>query len=205
MLTIHQDCKDPVWSSENVEENMTIIVHGTWASMESWWRNGSNFWNYLNTIRGNLYQGLEPFCWSGKNSHKARLKAAESLKDWCDIKQVKEIDIVAHSHGGNVCCIATNLGVKIRNLILLGTPIRLEYIPDYKIIKNIHNVFSTKDIVQTPSGTAPNRRNEGRSLADTNMVQNHFAFDNGNGKRPGHSELHEELTWKTCSLQECFN
>lgn len=58
------------------------------------------------------------------------------------------------------------LGLKIKKLIILGTPICLEYLPDLRNIGMIYNVFFTADLVQTSEGTIPNlRARGGRSVA----------------------------------------
>lgn len=184
-------------SPKNID--LTIIVHGTFAATSIWWQPGSAFWSHINNITQNVYSGSNPFCWTGNNNHKDRVIGAQNLISWCKKHTFKEIDIIAHSHGGNVCLYASSLGLKIRKLILLGTPIRLEYLPDLKNIKEVHNIFSTGDLVQKP-GTFPNRRSEGRTLADSLTITNHRAENNEKGNNPGHSELHEPATWNTSNL-----
>ena len=182
-----------------INADLTIIVHGTFAATSTWWQPGSNFWSHINNFTQNVYSGSNPFYWTGNNNHKDRVIGSQNLISWCKKHPFKEIDIIAHSHGGNVCMYASSLGLKIRKLILLGTPIRLEYLPDLKNIKKIHNIFSTGDLVQKP-GTFPNRRSEGRTLADSLTIFNHRAENNGKGNNPGHSELHESATWNASNL-----
>lgn len=179
--------------------DLTIIVHGTFAATSTWWQPGSNFWAHVNSFTQNVYSGLSPFFWTGNNNHRDRVKGAHDLHSWCQKHSSGEIDIIAHSHGGNICLYASSLGLKIRKLILLGTPIRLEYLPVLKNINEIHNIFSTGDLVQKP-GTFPNRRSEGRTLSDSLNIINHRAEDNGHGSNPGHSELHEPATWNASNL-----
>ncbi|MCF6148938.1 MAG: hypothetical protein E3K37_09785 [Candidatus Kuenenia sp.] len=184
------------------KQEMTMIIHGTWAATSTWWQEGGNFWNYINGITGNVYGGKDVFSWSGANKHKDRIKAAHHLIDWINTHPCTHLDIIAHSHGGNVCLFATRLGLKIRKLITLGTPVRLEYLPDLRNIEILYNVFSTRDLVQTPAGTFPNRRAEGRTFGDGRSVINLRAEDDGHGGQPGHSELHEPDTWKACGLNK---
>src|SRR3990167_137362 len=181
--------------------DMTIIIHGTWAATSTWWQRGGNFWNYVNGITGNVYGGKDAFSWSGANDHKERVKAASDLVTWVGSHPCTNLDIISHSHGGNVCFLATRLGLKMRKLITLGTPVRLEYLPDLRNIGMFYNVFSTIDLVQTPAGTFPNRRGEGRTLSDGMTMINQIATDDGHGGRPGHSELHEPDTWKANHLE----
>lgn len=180
---------------------MTIIVHGTWGATSKWWQQGGSFWSYVNGIVGNVYAGPNPFSWSGANMHSERNRAGRDLVAWVQAHPATELDVIAHSHGGNVCHVAMGLGLKVRKLVTLGTPIRLEYLPHIGSADVIHNVFSTADLVQTPSGTFPNRRSEGRTLGDSAKIVNHWAFDDGGGNRPGHGDLHESRTWVASNLE----
>lgn len=182
-------------------QDMTIIIHGTWAATSTWWQRSGNFWNYVNGITGNVYGEKDAFSWSGANDHKERVKAASDLVTWVGSHPCTNLDIIAHSHGGNVSFLATRLGLKMRKLITLGTPVRLEYLPDLRNIGMFYNVFSTIDLVQTPAGTFPNRRGEGRTLSDGMTMINQIATDDGHGGRPGHSALHEPDTWKANHLE----
>lgn len=179
---------------------MTILVHGTWAATSTWWQPSGSLWTHVNGITGNAYSGSDSFSWSGRNKHADRVKAAQDLCAWANTHPTDHLDIIAHSHGGNVCLLASRLGLKIRKLINLGTPIRLEYLPNLSNIGVLHNVFSTGDRVQTPTATIPNRRAEGRSLGDSSTTMNHRAADDGRGNNPGHSELHEPVTWQASNL-----
>jgi hypothetical protein len=178
-----------------------VIVHGTWAAKEKWWRpNIGPFWKHVRRFWPHLYAGLSPFAWSGKNSHAARVLAAQQLVAWAQAQGATSLDIIAHSHGGNVCLLAAKFGLRINRLILLGTPIRTEYMLDLKRTGSIVNVFSLADLVQTPIGTVPHRRFEGRTLGDSTTVSNLRAERNGSGHEPGHSELHEPKTWTASTL-----
>lgn len=180
---------------------LTVIVHGTFAANQTWWQQGTgNFWAYINSKVSNLCGGQGAFSWSGANHHAARVQAGGALVNWAAKQTYQSLDIIAHSHGGNVCFLASRMGLKIRKLITLGTPIRTEYPPDVRQIGTIHNVYSTRDHVQTPTGTLPNRRGEGRSLGDAANVINHRADDDGHGGQPGHSELHEKDAWIASNL-----
>jgi pimeloyl-ACP methyl ester carboxylesterase len=191
--------KESPMKKTDAAKSMTLLIHGTWAATASWWKKNSPFWNYINQITHNVYAGDDPFFWSGANDHKARVLAADALLTWLDQHPSEHLTIIAHSHGGNVALLASEHQIKIDTLILLGTPIRLEYIPHLKNIKKIHNVFSTADIVQS-FGTIPNRRNEGKTLGDSAEVENKRADNNGQGKSPAHTELHTPATWDASQL-----
>lgn len=189
-------------------DELTVIVHGTFAASYDWWRPNGTFWLYIDNIyksrhRSNqLYAGQHPFSWSGGNDHKERVQGSRDFRDWLLQNPHNQLDVIAHSHGGNVCLLATWLGVKIRKLILLGNPIRLEYFPNLRNIAEVHNVFSTGDHIQMPAGTIPNGRGEGRTLGDSQNVFNYRAYDDGHGKNPSHSDLHESATWNANDLHD---
>lgn len=183
------------------QESMTIIVHGTFAATTTWWRQGAPFWTHIDGLTGTAYRGDDPFFWSGDNNDTARCIAATALVQWVANHPCDNLDAVAHSHGGNVCFLASRMGVKFRRLVTLGTPIRTEYLPNLKVIGQLHNVFSTSDFIQTPGGTFPNCRGEGRTLGDCGQITNHRASDDGMGTgSPGHSDLHEPVTWRANGL-----
>lgn len=180
--------------------SLTVIVHGTLANTYSWWQQGSNFWNHINNQVSDIYAGSNPYSWTGTNSHAARMNAAQDLVTWVQQNPSAYLRCIAHSHGGNVCFLATRLGLRIDKLITLGTPIRLEYLPDLRQIGILHNVFSTHDRIQTPTGTIPNRRGEGRTLGESDKTINHRATDDGSDGQPGHTDLHEPATWTASDL-----
>jgi hypothetical protein len=184
-------------------KSLAIIVHGTWAAKEAWWRpKAGAFWYHIEKTWPHLYSGPSPFVWSGDNKHAARAVAAEQLVKWAQSEGSPALDIIAHSHGGNVCLLASRLGLRINRLVLLGTPIRTEYMLDLGTIGSIRNVFSLADHTQTSLGTTPNRRFEGRTLGDSANVSNWRAEHDGTGGEPGHSDLHEPATWIASALDK---
>jgi pimeloyl-ACP methyl ester carboxylesterase len=190
----------PAFQPSEANERLAIIVHGTWATKKKWWQpNIGNFWKYIKPRWPHLYAGPAPFWWSGADSHSARESAGRDLVRWANLQGVQELDAIAHSHGGNVCLVAAQHGLKIRNLILLGTPIRTEFMLNLGRIQSIKNVFSISDWVQLP-GAMPHTRGEGRTLGDSSKVSNRRAEDDGTGRGPGHSDLHEPATWQASNL-----
>ena len=120
-----------------------IIVHGTFASADTWWRRGSDFCAALDGALATLASpakswGSERQCpvefsWSGLNSDRARAQAAQALGEYVNDLvapvEVSRIHFVCHSHGGNVILqasehlaprakIAVGRGMKV----FLGTP-----------------------------------------------------------------------------------
>jgi hypothetical protein len=81
--------------------NVTL-VHGTWARRAKWTRTNSALATRLVCAGA----ACTRFQWSGRNSHRARIRAARRLADHLRAQHALEPDIkqavVAHSHGGNV-------------------------------------------------------------------------------------------------------
>jgi pimeloyl-ACP methyl ester carboxylesterase len=77
------------------------------------------------------------FRWSGENTDEARQQAAQELAEFINNYQFAEgetLNIVAHSHGGNVAFLASQqVNRQINNLVTLGTPIR-EYQPNLEVM-----------------------------------------------------------------------
>ncbi len=179
---------------QSSRQRTAIIIHGTNARKATWWQKNGSFWSYLDSVGVPVTDDPNPFSWSGRNSDKDRYNAANSLVNWANAKQC-ELDIYAHSHGGNVALLATRLGLNVRKLVLMGTPIRYEYMPDISKIDKLYNIFSVYDPIQKV-GTFPNKRGDGRTLSDTDKILNCIATQYLPNIPPGHSELHEPDTWK---------
>lgn len=94
--------------------------------------------------------------WSGGDTDYARRVGGQKEADFINSYQFKpgeKLNIVGHSHGGNVALIASNkVNHSIDNLVTLGTPIRNEYQPDLNRIKNLVNIYSNTDGVQSKLG-----------------------------------------------------
>ena len=159
---------------------IVIYVHGTWSSgkeafTEEFRQHISKYYNDKN--EGNLN-------WSGRNRDCERRKAGASLAELIrDIKNGypdEPIRIVAHSHGGNVALVASELigTIMIDELVTLGTPIQVE---NYAPSKNMivwKNVYSTGDLVQPVAGDRTDPRANNVEL-----------------EKYGHSDLHTIDAW----------
>lgn len=148
---------------------VTIIVHGTFAAQAEWWRlgTGQTFADRLEQALSEhgmmgtvwhpiLHAGLsyDDFSWSGENTHQARraagLKLARSLDELAQCLAASPddplfVNMVAHSHGGNVALEAIrHLGhaVRVRRLICLGTPL-LSFRPALRLIRPFTVSFLT--------------------------------------------------------------
>jgi hypothetical protein len=132
---------------------LTIIVPGTWNDNEEWKK--SKFRSQVEKTFGEKAEVL-PNNNMG-NSRQARAAAAKELEKMIaghTFAPGEKLNIVAHSHGGNVVAEATQGGIsrKVDTLVTLGTPIRPDYQFNESMIGQHLNVFSTHDSVQPAGG-----------------------------------------------------
>ncbi|MCI0330294.1 MAG: hypothetical protein L0196_04990 [candidate division Zixibacteria bacterium] len=130
---------------------VTLVIHGTFARDETWWRLDSDRASFASRLeaalarrglkgtvwRSALDAGLDydAFNWSGQNYHPDRHRGARKLAATLQRLAVAsgataeiplEVNFVAHSHGGNVVLEALRRlgrGVQVRQIVLLGTPL----------------------------------------------------------------------------------
>jgi hypothetical protein len=115
----------------------TLLVHGTWAQNSPWWQSGGDFHSYiLESVRPDLYNKPDRFAWSGGYSDAARALAAADLLKWVQEHNEQGLDLITHSHGGNVAFLATHNVLDLGELILLSCPVHMpKYQPDMTHIK----------------------------------------------------------------------
>ena len=138
----------------------TIFVHGTWSRPGRFSAGMKN--EVLNILSD--FEGPE-FSWEpGDNNRGARSSAANAL--FQDILSLyaagEDINLVGHSHGGNVILEASQLldaynqvngtNITIKNVILIGTPIRDDYDPAMDVMKTFNILSNTIDDVQRNGG-----------------------------------------------------
>jgi hypothetical protein len=196
----------------------TVIVHGTWAADTDWWRDPSglpggavpadSLWHHLQRAGvSDLVGHPNEFSWSGKNSDAARLVGAEHFVQWWQAMGRPLLDVVAHSHGGNVVmrALALEPALRLRRLVLLGTPARIESPPSARQSEQQHNVYSDHDSVQV-IGSYGGQRGEGRTQSDHLQSTNHYrptwTSTGGVVHKAGHSDLHEPAFWHAHRLRE---
>jgi hypothetical protein len=112
----------------------TLIVHGTFARQNSWWQFGGDFHTYLSAEVGlDVYSAADRYDWSGGYSDLARSRAGRELRDWVEARALAEVDLVCHSHGGNVAMLAS-AGGRVRKLVLMSCPAHEgKYDPDTSV------------------------------------------------------------------------
>ncbi len=107
---------------------LITLVHGTFARRSAWTQPGSPLRRILHSeLDGEALFSV--FEWSGLNSHRARLRAAEDLRAFILLSFNKYPShrhvIIAHSHGGNVASYALRdprIRTGLYALITMGTP-----------------------------------------------------------------------------------
>jgi len=142
------------------------FVHGTFSDNTTWNERGFNALGaWENVLQDRIWGGLGVrqeeafgnFNWSGGYSHYARRSAARRLAEQIAISHKYNpeelIQIVGHSHGGNVSIMAANIlmekyGIAVDRIVLLGTPYRRRSRLKDGAAKEVVNIYSEKDQVQ---------------------------------------------------------
>jgi hypothetical protein len=137
---------------------LNVIIPGTNYKIENWNDKHVLYKNVSETFGGNTWVYNDQSRWSGGDNRWARSVAVGNLLS--DIKNYnfqanEQLNIIAHSHGGNVAFGLSQLLEKnIDTLVTLGTPIRDDYKPNYGKINKHINVFSKDDKVQNHGGNS---------------------------------------------------
>lgn len=142
---------------------ITVLVHGTFAERERWWRPGdgamTTFADRLEKalerrgVAGSVWRpalgagfACETFAWSGRNRHEDRVaggrRLAEQLNALAETLGATPNDplvanLLGHSHGGNVvleALLRLAPSVRVGQVVLLGTPL-LSYRPTLRIVR----------------------------------------------------------------------
>jgi hypothetical protein len=162
-------------------EPLTIFVHGTYSNSKSADK------DFIKAVGDTYNEDVVLFDWSGKNgidgngegsaenSKDARTGGAQQLNEMIENYQFadgEQLNIVAHSHGGNVVKEFTQIydgEKKIDNATFLGTPVR----DDYRLNQNafsddaqINNVYDSSDVVQRVGGIDTGGNNGSFGLAE---------------------------------------
>lgn len=122
----------PVLDSPSMDpRTQVILLHGTalfpwmvkWA--RQWTREGSPLREELQRQFGDQCQ-IEPFEWSGRNTFRARLQAAQALQDrLMRIGPNARAILVCHSHAGNIALLACRkdeVQARIAGIVTMATP-----------------------------------------------------------------------------------
>lgn len=160
----------------DADGHLTIIVPGTNNDHEKW--DNSKFKQQVSKTFGENAIVLQNGGMG--NSREARAAAAKTLDGIIHDHKFadgEKLNIVAHSHGGNVVAEATQEGIghNIDHLVTLGTPIRSDYSFNESVIGQHLNVFSNHDAVQTNLG--------GSDVVHAPHSMNTFVFDEEAGRQ----------------------
>ena len=125
----------------------TILIAGTNSLDAPWWRSNSPFGRAVrNWCR--LINGKDPYYWTTRlnwvpyGRHIDWTNAARMLMWYVQAKLASPdgssppVNIIAHSHGGQVALIAAALGLKINCLITVCTPVRGDLNETYNVAKD---------------------------------------------------------------------
>lgn len=119
----------------------TILIDGTWGEKESrsWIDDGSGFVVEALIHGVNVIDLKEPFLWSTaldgyspkfwKKNHNHMVWASwgRALLYYAHWKAPGvPVNLIAHSHGGQVAAYALNYGLKVNQLITIATPVRAD-------------------------------------------------------------------------------
>jgi hypothetical protein len=174
-------------------DSVFIVIHGTWGLESEWYMPGGDFFDALECTVSTKNSAVVPFCWSGGAGHESRVKAAHNLaKLIATYDKHVAIYLVAHSHGGNVATLASQIlsrdecnKHRIRGLYTLGTPIMSNYLPNMDVILYFYNLFSLEDLIQPALGVSA------REFPVHKRIANMRVFIDG--KQPGHTALHDAV------------
>ncbi|SEG78766.1 RHS repeat-associated core domain-containing protein [Paenibacillus sp. UNC499MF] len=138
-----------------------FLIHGTFANPEK--NDGKSTWTseFVDYVRKLFNEPVKEENWTGENNTKARSEAAQDIFNdiyqWHLDNPYEPIRLVAHSHGGNVGIMITNLlaekDVKVDTLITIATPVR-EYKLETEVGQHIQ-VYNKYDGVQNHGGSLP--------------------------------------------------
>jgi RHS repeat-associated protein len=179
---------------------LTIVVHGTqFGTRNADFTPAGRFFNYVAKTVGD--RTVASFSWSGKDTHAARVDAAKGLASFVQSYKFapgEALNIIAHSHGGNVAIAAINIGLghKVDNLVTLGTPSTASYrLNGIAGVSNWVNVFNRFDKMQTHGAGADDSPLQSGAAARTQPLATNLELDEDFGAFGSHSWLHSPEAW----------
>jgi len=167
-----------------IVDEITIIIHGTWASDGTWWRPQGDFYEYVKKDLGrrDVYGKSDQFKWSGKNRDRKRHQAATELDKWLRDHPAREVNVFAHSHGANVAMLATHQDIRMDRLVMLSPPVRQDYFAKWSNVKHAYNIQANSDpVVAIARG--------GQWFKNSHVKEKKL-------KANGHSSSHEPKVWR---------
>ncbi len=185
----------PQTPPQPVKNSMTVIIHGTFAKNEPWYKPGGDFHTYIKKeVYADVYSGQDFYFWSGRYAiTDAGLKdiwkkAAEKLVSWVQVHPAKTLRLIAHSHGNNVVNMATQMGLKACSLIQLSPPVHGWNLPVMQNVSSnrLFNIHSSIDLVVKVDGGAQDYSDTLVAPTEKTRIISWF----------GHSDAHVPKLWK---------
>jgi hypothetical protein len=140
----------PTAGAQGLATSGLMLIHGTNfpPARPTWSVPGTGpLFNYIRSIRPDLYGKSDYFRWEGGYSDYAREVAADNLINWVHSRSLRGIDGVTHSHGGNVLMAATK-GTSFSKVIFLSCPVHWnKYQPASNSIKKAISIRIKLDLV----------------------------------------------------------
>lgn len=167
----------------NQKKPITIMVHGTWCTTgclkTGKWANPDG--DMAHNLRQHYGGDVVSFGWDGANSVSSRSAAADILASEILLLRRRgfEINLVGHSHGGNVIIEALNKVKAMKpdittggELVTLARPVRSDYVlGDKNMISYYAVAYGQRDSIQSLGGQLLKFSSGGRNdaLADLNI------------------------------------
>jgi hypothetical protein len=141
--------RQPPSMKRHRRSNTAAMTHGTWASEQTWYQPGGDFYEAMAQNKPELDVHDRSFRWTGSYSDAGRRAAALALEKWIGDEGLQQPDFFAHSHGGTVANLATKRGVRFDRLVLLAWPVHSQWMPDLSKVKEIIDIRVRFDLVIT--------------------------------------------------------
>jgi pimeloyl-ACP methyl ester carboxylesterase len=168
----------------------SVVVHGTGAGANEWWKPGGDFHSYLGDI-GQVPSDPQYFRWSGAYSGGERAFAAKQLETWMSKQTIPVNTLFAHSHGGTVAMLASQNGLLVDRLVLLSCPALQGILPDFNRANQVVSFRVHMDLVILGDYLVTGGRNR---FQHSNIDEYFAGWFN-------HSATHEPATWEQYDLK----
>ena len=138
---------------DDSSDDLTLLVEGAQPSQDLLGHNQKYFSPDFTSGVQNTFGGkTATFDWSGDDSDAGMKTAGKSLATTINLYRRNHpdaaVNVVAHSHGGNVAFMASQ-SAPIDTMVTLGTPIVKNYQPNSKNVGLHINGYSPSDLIQS--------------------------------------------------------
>jgi RHS repeat-associated protein len=180
---------------------LTIIIGGTWYNPHDWNYSHSPLTSEAQSYFHDPAVGF--LYWSGGLSDTDRIAGAEQLRKMINgynFAPGEQLNIIAHSHGGNVALLASQMQLDhpIDNLITLGTPGLAMYTPNADSPADWRNIGAWYNI-QASTDRVPNL-DEDTSQFNRPGAHNFVVPTPGLGRYGGNNSAHSSL-WDNSNIR----